>query len=160
MVTRRNLIEGVTALGLIKMLGGCGTSSLTRSTTATDVTIDNLEKPDTIHTYVLVHGAWHGGWCWRDVRAGLEALGHTVYAPTLTGLAEKAHLLTPQVGLNTHIADVVSVIKDNDLANIILVGHSYGGMIITGVADTLKQRIEHIIYLDAALPKDGQTMIS
>ena len=111
-------------------------------------------------TYVLVHGAWHGGWCWRDVQAGLEALGHKVYAPTLTGLADRAGLLNAKVGLDTHIADILWVIEENDLRDFILVGHSYGGMVITGVADAMQSRINHIIYLDAALPVDGDTMIT
>ncbi|MEP2990484.1 MAG: alpha/beta hydrolase family protein [Parasphingorhabdus sp.] len=111
-------------------------------------------------TYVLVHGAWHGGWCWRDVAAPLLDAGHIVFTPSLTGLAERKHLLSPEIGLGTHIADIASLIEYYDLQNIILVGHSYGGMVITGLADNLKNRISHIVYLDAALPKNGDTMIS
>ncbi|WP_108812020.1 alpha/beta fold hydrolase [Sphingorhabdus sp. Alg231-15] len=111
-------------------------------------------------TFVLVHGAWHGGWCWRDVRSQLEAQGHRVFTPTLTGLAERAHLLSADIGLDTHIKDITSLIDYYDLKDIVLVGHSYGGMVITGVTDAMKDRISEIIYLDAALPKNGETMIT
>ncbi len=109
---------------------------------------------------MLVHGAWHGGWCWRDVRSQLEAQGHRVFTPTLTGLAERSHLLSEEIDLNTHIKDITSLIDYYDLKDILLVGHSYGGMVITGVADAMKDRIGEIIYLDAALPDDGETMIT
>lgn len=110
--------------------------------------------------FVLVHGAWHGGWCWDQVRERLEAAGHRVHTPTLPGLGERARELDATTGLADHIADVTDYITARDLADIVLVGHSYGGMVITGVADALKSRIAHIIYLDAALPEDGQSMIS
>ncbi|KWV90790.1 alpha/beta fold hydrolase [Erythrobacter sp. YT30] len=109
---------------------------------------------------VLVHGAWHGGWCWDPVRPMLEATGHRVFTPTLTGLGDRANELTPQVGLDTHINDVIETIIANELTDIVLCGHSYGGMVITGVADAMKSRIGHIVYLDAALPQDGKTMLS
>ncbi|MEO0462914.1 MAG: alpha/beta fold hydrolase [Pseudomonadota bacterium] len=109
---------------------------------------------------VLVHGAWHGGWCWDPVRALLEAAGHRVLTPTLTGLGSRANELTADVGLETHIEDVMLSVLLEDLEDFVLVGHSYGGMVITGVADRLKGRIAHIVYLDAALPKDGETMLS
>ncbi|MDJ0977626.1 MAG: alpha/beta fold hydrolase [Erythrobacter sp.] len=109
---------------------------------------------------MLVHGAWHGGWCWDPVRTPLEAEGHRVFTPTLKGLAERADELSAEVSLEDHIEDVLTVIRDNDLSDIVLCGHSYGGMIITAVADRLKPRIGHIVYLDAALPEDGETMVS
>jgi pimeloyl-ACP methyl ester carboxylesterase len=112
------------------------------------------------HTFVLVHGAWHGGWCWRDVCAILEAAGHKVTTPTLAGLGERAHLRTPTPGLDTHIQDIVAHIESEELNDVILVGHSYGGMVVTGVADKLKSRLKHVIYLDAALPQSGQSMIT
>lgn len=111
-------------------------------------------------TYVLVHGAWHGGWCWRDVAKPLLEAGHFVLTPSLTGLADRKHLMSPEIGLETHISDIASLIEYYDLQDIVLVGHSYGGMVITGVADRLKERISHIIYLDAALPRSGDSMIS
>lgn len=107
--------------------------------------------------FVLVHGAWHGGWCWRDVRKILENNGHTVFTPTLTGLGERSHLLSPGIDIETHIADVTNVLVWEELNDVILVGHSYGGMVITGVADRLKDRLRHIVYLDAFVPADGDS---
>lgn len=111
-------------------------------------------------TFVLVHGAWHGGWCWRDVRRRLEAQGHTVFTPTLTGLGERSHLRSPIPSLATHIQDIVNVIEWEELSDVVLCGHSYGGMVVTGVCDALKDRIRHVVYLDAAVPKDGDTFFS
>jgi pimeloyl-ACP methyl ester carboxylesterase len=107
-------------------------------------------------TYVLVHGAWHGGWCWRRVRAALEANGAHVHTPTLTGLGERAHLASRDIGLETHVADVVGVIEAEDLADIVLVGHSYGGIVVTAAADRVAARVARLVYLDAVVPADGQ----
>lgn len=109
---------------------------------------------------VLVHGAWHGGWCWAPVRDMLERAGHRVYTPTLTGLGDRADELSAEVGLDTHIDDVLLTILLEELDDVVLCGHSYGGMVITEVADRAKARIGHIVYLDAALPKNGETMLS
>ena len=109
-------------------------------------------------SFVLVHGGGHGGWCWSRVAKLLRAAGHEVYTPTLTGLGERAHLVTPSTNLDTHIADVVAVLKFEDLADAILVGHSYGGMVITGVADRARDRIQRLVYLDAAHPHNGQSL--
>jgi len=111
-------------------------------------------------TFVLVHGAWHGGWCWRDVKAILRDNGHTVFTPTLTGLGERSHLLSPDVDLDTHILDVVNVLEWEELEDVILVGHSYGGNVITGVADRAKHRLRHVVYLDAFVPEDGDSPAS
>lgn len=111
-------------------------------------------------TFVLVHGAWHGGWCWQKVIPLLEAAGHVVYAPTLTGLAERASELSPDVGLDTHIQDVVGLVQEKNLHGVILVGHSYGGMVITGVVDAVPERIAHLVYLDTFVPRDGDSMVS
>ncbi|HEX9019416.1 MAG TPA: alpha/beta hydrolase [Anaerolineaceae bacterium] len=108
--------------------------------------------------YVLIHGGWFGGWCWDKVVPLLQAAGHRVDTPTLTGLGEKAALSTPEVGLDTHIQDGVSLIETNDLQQVILVGHSYSGMVITGVADRIPDRIAHLVYLDAVIPRDGQSL--
>jgi pimeloyl-ACP methyl ester carboxylesterase len=110
--------------------------------------------------FVLVHGAWHGGWCWDLVRERIEAAGHRVHTPTLPGLGDRAGELDAATGLADHIADVADHIAARDMRDIVLAGHSYGGMVITGVADALKSRIAHILYLDAALPEDGESMIS
>jgi pimeloyl-ACP methyl ester carboxylesterase len=109
-------------------------------------------------TYVLVHGGAHGGWCYGPVTRILRAAGHDVHAPTLTGVGERAHLLSADVDLDTHITDVVAVLHYEDLRDVILVGHSYGGMVITGVADRAADRVGHLVYLDAATPADGQSL--
>jgi pimeloyl-ACP methyl ester carboxylesterase len=109
-------------------------------------------------TFVLVHGAWFGGWCWQKVIPFLEAAGHEVYAPTLTGLAERASELSPEVGLDTHIQDIVGLLEEKNLNGVILVGHSYGGMVITGVVDQAPERIAHLVYLDTFVPRDGDSM--
>jgi pimeloyl-ACP methyl ester carboxylesterase len=109
-------------------------------------------------TFVLVHGAWHGGWCWRRVADRLTAKGHYVVAPTLSGVGERSHLPPGPIDLSTQIDDVVGEIKWKDLDGIVLVGHSYGGMVITGVAEQLRSRISAIVYLDAFLPADGQSL--
>jgi len=109
-------------------------------------------------TFVLVHGAWHGGWCWRRVAERLRAGGHRVYAPTLTGLGERAHLTSPQVGLSTHVQDVLGVLHAEDLHDVVLCGHSYGGMVITGVADAASARLKSLVYLDAFVPTAGQAV--
>lgn len=109
-------------------------------------------------TYVLVHGGGHGGWCYQPVARLLRAKGHEVHAPTLTGLADKAHLLTADVGLDTHITDVARLIEYEDPGEVILAGHSYGGVIITGVADRVPERIAHLVFLDAAIPSHGESL--
>ena len=110
-------------------------------------------------TYVLVHGGAHGGWCYQRVARLLRAAGHEVYTPTLTGLGERSHLLRPGIDLELHIADVVAVLDYEDLRDVILVGHSYGGMVITGVADRAAERVGRIVYLDAANPVNGQSLV-
>jgi pimeloyl-ACP methyl ester carboxylesterase len=110
-------------------------------------------------TFVLVHGAWHGGWCWTKLTPLLRAAGHQVYTPTLTGLGERSHLLTSEVGLDTHIRDVTAVLEYEDLRDVVLVGHSYGGMVITGVAAAdAARRLAHLVYLDAFLPEPGRAL--
>jgi pimeloyl-ACP methyl ester carboxylesterase len=110
-------------------------------------------------TYVLVHGGGHGGWCYQKVSRILRAAGHEVHAPSLTGLGERAHLLRPGIDLDLHITDVVNLLHYEDLRDVILVGHSYGGMVVTGVADRAADRIGRLVYLDAANPKDGQSLV-
>jgi pimeloyl-ACP methyl ester carboxylesterase len=109
-------------------------------------------------TFVLVHGAWHGGWCWQRVSDRLTAQGHRVFAPTLTGVCERSHLDSPSVDLSTQIRDVVNEIRWKDLENVVLVGHSYGGMVITGVAEQVASKLASIVYLDAFVPADGQSL--
>ncbi|MDF1790836.1 MAG: alpha/beta fold hydrolase [Thalassobaculaceae bacterium] len=107
-------------------------------------------------TFVLVHGAWHGGWCWVRVAEKLRAAGHTVFTPTLTGLADRAHLMSPTISLTTHIKDVVGLMKWEELNDVVLVGHSYGGVVITGAADRVADRVKSLIFLDALVPGHGQ----
>ncbi len=111
-------------------------------------------------TYVLVHGAWHGGWCWDAVAQILRSHGHRVFAPTLTGLGERAHLLTPQTGLQTFIQDVLDVLEHEDLSNAILVGHSFGGLSLIGAADRAAQRIRQLVFLDAMVLSNGESAFS
>jgi pimeloyl-ACP methyl ester carboxylesterase len=108
--------------------------------------------------FLLIHGAWHGGWCWQKVTPLLRAAGHEVCAPTLTGLGARAHLLSPEVTLETHVQDVVGVLEYEDCRDVVLVGHSYGGMVITAVADRAADRVAHLVYLDAFVPQDGQAV--
>ncbi len=110
-------------------------------------------------TFVLVHGAWHGGWCWRRVADLLRAQGHTVFTPTLTGLGERSHLTSGAINLDTHIADIVNVVKYEDLRDICLVGHSYGGWPVSGAAEQIFDRISSLVFLDAFLPDNGERPI-
>jgi len=110
-------------------------------------------------SYVLVHGGGHGGWCYQPVARILRSKGQEVYTPTLTGLGEREHLLSPAVDLDMHITDVVKLLQFEDLRDVILVGHSYGGMVITGVADRAIDRVGHLVFLDAATPTDGQSLV-
>jgi pimeloyl-ACP methyl ester carboxylesterase len=108
--------------------------------------------------WVLVHGAWHGGWCWRKLVPLLQAQGHRVWTPTLTGLGERAHLLAPEVDLDTHVRDVTGLVEMEDLHDLVLVGHSYGGMVVTGVADRVTERVARLVYLDAFMPEAGKAL--
>jgi pimeloyl-ACP methyl ester carboxylesterase len=107
-------------------------------------------------TFVLVPGAWLGGWCWQRVTPGLRAAGHAVYTPTLTGLGERVHLARPEVDLDTHIQDVVNVLEYEDLREVFLIGHSYSGMVVTSVVDRVPERVRRLVYLDAMTPQDAQ----
>jgi pimeloyl-ACP methyl ester carboxylesterase len=108
-------------------------------------------------TFVLVHGSWHGGWCYARVARLLRAAGHDVFTPTLTGMGERAHLANAAINLDTHIRDIVNVLEYEDLKEVVLCGHSYGGMVITGVAAEAAERIGCLFYLDAFVPETGQS---
>jgi pimeloyl-ACP methyl ester carboxylesterase len=110
-------------------------------------------------TFVLIHGAWHGGWCWRRVSTILRRAGHEVHAPSLTGLGERKHLAGGRIDLDTHIQDVVGLIEMEDLRDVVLVGHSYGGMVITGAADRIPSRLARLVYLDAFVPENGKCLL-
>lgn len=107
--------------------------------------------------YVLVHGAWHGGWCWQRVSSELRAHGGIVYTPTLSGLGEHKHTLSNAINLDTHISDIVNLIEMEDLHDVILVGHSYAGTVIAGVADRIPERLSKLVFLDAMLVENGQS---
>jgi pimeloyl-ACP methyl ester carboxylesterase len=112
------------------------------------------------NTFVLVHGAWHGGWCWRRVEDILRAKGYRVFAPSLTGLGDRAHLFSEAISLETHIQDIVSFVEAEELNDFVLVGHSYGGLVISGVADILRDRVSHCVYLDGTVPDDMSPGVS
>ena len=141
---------------MVLLLGLAAASSAVAESPATATS-----SPGASHrTFVIVHGAWGGGWAFREVDRLLAADGHKVYRPTLTGQGEKVHLATRDTGLTTHVTDIVNVILFEDLHDVVLVGHSYGGMVITGVMDRVPERIRQVIFLDAAVPNDGESMNS
>ena len=115
-----------------------------------------MTKADARDNFVLVHGAWHGGWCWRRVSDILSARGHRVFTPTLTGLADRSHLMSGAIDLDTHIADVVNLFRWEDIDRAVLVGHSYAGWVISGAIEQLEGRVSAIVYLDAFVPEHGQ----
>ncbi len=106
--------------------------------------------------FVLVHGAWHGGWCWRRVADRLQAAGHRVFTPTLTGLADRSHLMSATLNLDTHIADVTGLFQWEEIDDAVLVGHSYAGWVVSGAVERIAERVSAIVYLDAFLPENGQ----
>ena len=140
-ISRRQVVAGLTAV------------SVAMTTRFTRILAQSRGQ-----TFVLVHGAWHGGWCWEKVTPLLISAGRQVYAPTLTGLGESSHLLTPDIDLQTHINDVTSLFHDDDINDVVLVGHSYGGMVIAGAAPAVASRLARVIYLDAFLPDDGKAL--
>ena len=109
-------------------------------------------------TFLVCHGAWSAGWAWKKMHPLMAAAGHRLVTPTYTGLGERAHLANPSIDLETHIEDILNVIKYEDLRDIVLVGHSYGGMVATGVADRKRDVVRQLIYVDAFVPEDGQSL--
>ncbi|MEA2996516.1 MAG: hypothetical protein QOG74_2065 [Alphaproteobacteria bacterium] len=138
--TRRTLLAAGASFGAAAAAGG-----------ATQAGAQTAQK-----AFVLVHGAWHGGWCWRRVSDRLEKQGHKVFTPTLTGLGERSHLMSPTIDLDTHINDVVNVVKWEDLKGVCLVAHSYGGWPVSGALEKILDRVASIVFLDAFVPEDGQ----
>jgi pimeloyl-ACP methyl ester carboxylesterase len=110
-------------------------------------------------TFLICHGAWSAGWAWKKVRPLLRAAGHEVFTPTYTGLGERAHLSSRSITLDTHIADILGVLDCENLRDVVLVGHSYGGMVATGVADRARERIARLVYVDAFVPESGQSLL-
>jgi pimeloyl-ACP methyl ester carboxylesterase len=111
-----------------------------------------------VATFVVAHGAWSSAWAWKKMRPLMRAAGHEFWTPSYTGLGERSHLATPDVDLDTHIRDVINVLEFEDLRDVVLVGHSYGGMVATGVADGARERVKQVIYLDAFVPEDGKSL--
>jgi pimeloyl-ACP methyl ester carboxylesterase len=109
-------------------------------------------------TFLLVYGAWHGGWCYKRVARLLRQAGHEVFTPTLTGLGERAHLMNRTIDLDMHVQDVVGVIRYEQLSDVVLCGHSYGGMVITGVAEQIPAKVRSLVYLDAFVPENGRSL--
>lgn len=160
--SRRRAIAAVAA----GFLGSAGVVSniptISAATVQTRVATRSLAIGDTspaAMTFVLVHGGWHGGWSWNRVSPLLRAAGHDVWVPTLTGLADRAHLLTAATDLETHIQDIVGLLEYEELERVVLVGYSYAGMVITGVAALAPQRLSHLVDLDAFVPTEGDTLL-
>jgi pimeloyl-ACP methyl ester carboxylesterase len=116
-------------------------------------------EPPMQKTFLVCHGAWSAGWAWKKMHPLMQAAGHRLVTPTYTGLGERAHLANPSIDLNTHIQDILNVIRYEDLRDIVLIGHSYGGMVATGVADRARDRVSQLIYLDAFEPNHGQSLL-
>jgi len=142
---RREVLRGVAIAGLAAGTGRAGRAQA-------------AEGP--ARTFVLVHGAWHGGWCWVRVAGRLRALGHTVYTPTQTGLGERRHLLSKDITLDIFTQDIVNLIEAEELSEVILVGHSFGGLGISGVADLMPDRIRRLVYLDSLIVEGGKSPLS
>jgi len=119
----------------------------------------NLHGQEPSRDFVLIHGAWHGGWCWRYVSELLSRRGHRVFAPSLTGLADRSHLLSNSITLDTHINDIVNLFRWEDIRDAVLVGHSYGGWPISGAVERIGDRVSSIVFLDAFMPESGQRIL-
>lgn len=141
-MSRRHLLAAAAAAPLTSLVGEEAMSA----------------SPSVETTYVLVHGAWHGGWCWKKLVPLLRAAGHHVLTPTLTGLGERSHLLNADVDLDTHVRDILGVLEADDLSRVVLVGHSYGGMVVSAVAERNPSRIARLVYVDAFLPDQGKSL--
>lgn len=141
------------------MVGSVATLLLNRSFLISLMWIHRSRRTGEIDvaSYVIVHGGFSGGWGWRVVANHLRSAGHEVFTPTLTGLGERAHLANPEVNLATHIQDIVGVLECEDLWQVILIGHSSGSMVITGVAERVPERLAWLVYVDTAIPQDGQS---
>ena len=146
MPTRRNLLKGTAGLAFVA--GGL-------APWPSRVMAQAAPK-----TFVLAHGSWHGGWCWRRVADQLRGKGHVVYTPSYTGMGDRAHLLSKDITISTFVDDLVQVIQSEELTNVVLVGHSFGGVPISGVADRIPEKIAHLVYLDSVLVESGRSAFS
>jgi pimeloyl-ACP methyl ester carboxylesterase len=129
-----------------------------RGSVRTAIAENPVNPPSSKRIFLVCHGAWSAGWAWKKMLALMQAAGHRLLTPSYTGLGEREHLANPSIDLETHIQDVLNVIRYEDLSDIVLLGHSYGGMVATGVADRVRDRIAQLIYLDAFVPRDGQSL--
>ena len=136
------------ALAMLTALGSCAATSSSEGI------------PGGQHTYVIVHGAWGGGWAFKPLEAALSARGHEVHRPTMTGSGDRVHLARPDIDLSTHIEDIVNTIRFEDLWDVVLVAHSYGGMVASGVAHRIPERLRCLVYVDAFLPEDGESLLT
>ena len=134
-------------------------SSLAREVCRKRLGGPETQKENSLATFVLVHGAFHGSWSWKRVRNALQAAGHEVFTPTLTGLGERSHLNSPNVNLSTHILDVINLIKWEELSNVVLCGHSYGGCVISGAAEQLNGSIRALVYVEGFVLEDGESLM-
>jgi pimeloyl-ACP methyl ester carboxylesterase len=125
---------------------------------AASTVVAPMNAQSRVTTFLVAHGAWSAGWAWKKMHPLISAAGHRLFTPTYTGLGEREHLANPSNDLDTHIQDMLAVIKYEDLRDVVLIGHSYGGMVATGVADRARDRIAQLIYLDAFVPRDGQAL--
>ena len=148
MPTRRNFLKA-TAIGL-----PLATATLTRGSGPA------MAEAVAPKTFVLAHGSWHGGWCWKRVAERLRGKGHTVYTPSYTGMGDRAHLLSKDITIDTFVEDLVGVIQSYELTKVVLVGHSFGGVPISGVADRIPDRIAYLVYLDSVVVESGRTAFS
>jgi pimeloyl-ACP methyl ester carboxylesterase len=112
-----------------------------------------------VAVFVVAHGAWSAGWAWKKMRPLMRAAGHEFFTPTYTGVGERSHLANPSIDLDTHIQDIINVLEFEELSNVVLIGHSYGGMVATGVADRARGRLSQLVYLDAFAPEDGNCLL-
>ncbi|MFD1007452.1 alpha/beta hydrolase [Oceanisphaera ostreae] len=149
MANRRDFIKSITALAAVS-------SALPLSAIAQD----KKHNSSSVRNYVLAHGSWHGGWCWREVAQILRAQGHRVFTPSYTGMGDRAHLISKKISIDTFIEDLVQVINTEELEDVILVGHSFGGIPITGVADQIPDKIGHLVYFDAIVLENGKSAFS
>lgn len=149
MSTRRRFIQQVAALATLST----ALPQIARAQTATAAS-------HTPRNYVLAHGSWHGGWCWKEVAHALRAKGHRVFTPSYTGMGDRAHLINKDITIDTFIEDLIQVIQTEELEDVILVGHSFGGIPITGVADRIPEKIGHLVYFDAIVLENGQSAFS
>lgn len=150
----------LTVLGLTLAAGTAPSNAEAQRAPATARTAGPARLTVPKRTFVLVHGAWGGAWDWRAVDSALTQAGHTVHRVTLTGLGERVHLASPAIGLATHIDDVVNTLRFEGLTDVVLMGHSYGGMVISGAADKAPERIRRLVYVDAFLPDSGESVAS